>query len=63
METATLPTRPTLTQALLRGLVRSAALGHTPQEHLHFDRTARAWRAHEEREPHTLSAPTFQECA
>lgn len=63
MEMATLPIRPLVRQALLGVLARPAA-EDPPGEHLHFDRDARVWRSHEEREPRRVeAAATLPECA
>lgn len=64
METATLPIRPTVRRALLGVLARPAAGDQVAAGHLHFDRDARVWRTHEEREPQRVEiAATLPECA
>lgn len=45
---------------LVRSLLRTAG-GQTPDGHLHFDRAARVWRSHEERE--RLVETAQPECA
>jgi hypothetical protein len=63
MEMATLPIRPSLRQALLGVLARPAA-ETLPGAHLHFDRDARVWRTHEDREPQRVEAAVaLPECA
>ena len=63
METATLPIRPTVRRALLGVLARPAG-DEVAAGHLHFDRDARVWRTHEEREPQRGEiAATLPECA
>lgn len=62
MEMATLPIRPTLRQALLGALARPAG-DEIAAGHLHFDRDARVWRTHEEREPQRIEVAALPECA
>jgi len=62
MEMATLPIRPTIRRALLGVLARPAA-ADLSGGHLHFDRDARVWRTHEEREPQRIEVATLAECA
>lgn len=62
MEMATLPIRPTLRQALL-GVLAPPAAATLPGGHLHFDRDARVWRTHEEREPQRVEVAALPECA
>lgn len=50
------------TRLPLVGSLLQPAGAPAPEAHLHFDRAARVWRAHDEREPRPAPVP-LRECA
>jgi hypothetical protein len=65
MATVNLRTPAISGSRLLRGLLRDTAAPAT-EPHLHYDRAARIWRMHDQRDAHRApveTAAALQECA